>query len=83
MTRPTVFGSTASSLLAGGEAGAEAILPLEPFYSRLEKVLDRKMETIETKNYVYVNCYLDGEEIAQKTYTKVDGKMVEERKKRR
>ena len=32
MTKPTVFGMNGSALMAGGEAGSEAILPLSGFY---------------------------------------------------
>ena len=51
MTQPTVFGAVGTRLLAGGEAGAEAILPLEPFYQRLSSILDSKYEKLkENKN---------------------------------
>ena len=40
MTKPTVFGMNGSALMAGGEAGAEAILPLKSFYTKLESMLD-------------------------------------------
>ena len=43
MTRPTVFGMNGTSLMAGGEAGAEAILPLKGFYSHLDKLFQEKM----------------------------------------
>lgn len=39
MARPTVFGMSGSTLMAGGEAGPEAILPLKGFYDRLESML--------------------------------------------
>lgn len=38
MTSPTIFGMNGSSLMAGGEAGAEAILPLKGFYNKLESM---------------------------------------------
>lgn len=43
MTRPTLFGINGSSLMAGGEAGAEAILPLKGFYSHLDKLFHEKI----------------------------------------
>lgn len=46
MTDPTVFGMAGNKLLAGGEAGAEAILPLKEFYDRLGEMLDQKMEVL-------------------------------------
>ena len=39
MTRPTLFGMNGTSLMAGGEAGHEAILPLREFYTKLEGML--------------------------------------------
>lgn len=42
MTKPTAFGAAGDTLLAGGEAGAEAILPLKQFYDRLGDMLDKK-----------------------------------------
>ena len=35
MTNPTVFGINGNSLMVGGEAGDEAILPLAEFYNKL------------------------------------------------
>lgn len=39
LTEPTVFGAMGSTLLAGGEAGPEAVLPLSGFYNKLEAIL--------------------------------------------
>ena len=39
MTRPTIFGAAGNKLLAGGEAGAEAILPLSVLWDKLEEIL--------------------------------------------
>ena len=46
MTNPTVFGINGNSLMVGGEAGDEAILPLAEFYAKLNTILDRKIQTI-------------------------------------
>lgn len=43
MMDPTIFGINGSSLMAGGEAGPEAILPLNSFYAKLETMLDSKL----------------------------------------
>ena len=43
MTKPTVFGMNGSALMAGGEAGSEAILPLSGFYKQLEAMLTEKL----------------------------------------
>lgn len=41
MTQPTVFGASGNTLLAGGEAGAEAILPLKVLWEKMEQILRR------------------------------------------
>lgn len=83
MTKPTVFGANGNTLLAGGEAGDEAILPLKPFYDRLADILDKKLEAISTTQTVYVYVTLDGDTIASRVYTRVEDKMVDETKRRR
>lgn len=83
MTKPTVFGANGNTLLAGGEAGDEAILPLKPFYVRLAEILDKKLEAINTTQPVYVYVTLDGDTIASRVYTRVEDKMVDETKRRR
>lgn len=45
LTKPTVFGMNGSSLMAGGEAGKEAVLPLKGFYNQLEHILSSRMNT--------------------------------------
>lgn len=58
MTRPTVFGMNGSSLMAGGEAGAEAILPLKGFYDKLSAMLDDRMGVLGDTTYAPVfNVY--------------------------
>ncbi len=54
MTSPTVFGMNGSSLMAGGEAGAEAILPLSGFYRQLEAMLDNKLNTAGMEKYLAI-----------------------------
>ena len=39
LTRPTVFGAAGDTLLAGGEAGAEAVLPLKLLWNKMETLL--------------------------------------------
>ena len=41
MTRPTIFGASGSTLMAGGEAGAEAVLPLAVLWDKMEAILQR------------------------------------------
>ncbi len=40
MTQPTMFGMNGNKAMIGGEAGAEAVLPLEPFYNYMDSKLD-------------------------------------------
>lgn len=54
MTRPTLFGMNGTNLMAGGEAGAEAILPLKGFYSQLESILSNRMDTSTMERYLSV-----------------------------
>ena len=54
MTKPTIFGMNGSSLMAGGEAGKEAILPLRGFYNQLEQILSTRMNTSTMEKYLAV-----------------------------
>lgn len=54
MTRPTMFGLNGSSLMAGGEAGAEAILPLKGFYDQLSAMLDSKLNMSGMEKYLAI-----------------------------
>lgn len=75
MDGDTIFGMNGNTLLGGGEAGKEAILPLEPFYVRLDNMLDTKLAqlTDAVQNVVvYVTCLIDGEEITTRQIVKVE-----------
>lgn len=54
MTSPTLFGVNGSSLMAGGEAGPEAILPLKGFYDQLTALLDQKLNTSGMEKYLAI-----------------------------
>lgn len=54
MTGPTIFGMNGSSLMAGGEAGAEAILPLAGFYKQLEAMISNHLNTSTMEKYLAV-----------------------------
>lgn len=54
LTKPTVFGMNGSSLMAGGEAGKEAVLPLKGFYNQLEHILSSRMNTGKMEQYLAV-----------------------------
>ena len=87
MGSPMIFGMNGNTLLAGGEpeTGGEAILPLAPFYTKLNDILDRKLSAIQQVQNVYVenHTYIDGDEVSSRTVTKVDAKMVKNRRKGR
>lgn len=80
MQTPTAFGVNGSRLMVGGEAGAEAILPLAPFYRELEQMLDTKVvQAIKAMTVtVYVQNQLDGDDLAAKVEKKVSAAMAEE-----
>lgn len=54
LTKPTVFGMNGSRLMAGGEAGKEAVLPLKGFYDQLEHILSSRMNTGKMEQYLAV-----------------------------
>ena len=54
MAKPTIFGMNGSSLMAGGEAGKEAILPLKGFYDQLESILSTRLNTTAMERYLAV-----------------------------
>lgn len=54
LTKPTVFGMNGSSLMAGGEAGKEAVLPLKGFYNQLEHILSGRMNTGKMEQYLAI-----------------------------
>jgi TP901 family phage tail tape measure protein len=54
MTKPTVFGMNGGALMAGGEAGSEAILPLSGFYKQLEAMLTEKLNMHNVEKYLAV-----------------------------
>lgn len=54
MARPTIFGMNGSSLMAGGEAGKEAILPLKGFYEQLENILSARLDTSVMEKYLAI-----------------------------
>lgn len=54
MTSPTVFGMNGTSFMAGGEAGAEAILPLKGFYNQLENILTNRLDMSRMEKHLAV-----------------------------
>ena len=79
MVNPTIFGFNGSSLLGGGEAGAEAILPLKGFYDKLDAMLSSKLNTAVMEQYLSViaknsmkNIYLDDGTLVGKLLPAID-----------
>ena len=48
LTRPTIFGAVGNNLLAGGEAGAEAVVPLATLWDKLETMITSVFNTAST-----------------------------------
>lgn len=48
LTRPTIFGAAGNNLLAGGEAGAEAVVPLATLWDKLETMITSVFNTAST-----------------------------------
>lgn len=46
LTQPTVFGAAGNRLLAGGEAGAEAVLPLSKLWKELDRILSSAISAV-------------------------------------
>ncbi len=48
LTRPTIFGAAGNNFLAGGEAGAEAVVPLATLWDKLETMITSVFNTAST-----------------------------------
>lgn len=48
LTRPTIFGAAGNNLLAGGEAGAEAVVPIATLWDKLETMITSVFNTAST-----------------------------------
>ena len=77
---PTIFGLNGSSLMAGGEAGAEAVLPLKGFYDQLESILTSKLNTAGMEKYLAIiaansgkGIYLDDGTLVGRLLPAIDG----------
>lgn len=72
MTRPTAFGINGNNIMAGGEAGPEAILPLKnSVLGTIGKMIANTMPSSNQSVVVNVQpspIYLDGREIAKATF---------------
>ena len=80
LTGPTVFGMNGSSLMAGGEAGKEAVLPLKGFYNQLENILSSRLNTSAMERYLAIiaensgkGIYLDDGTLVGHLLPAIDG----------
>lgn len=69
--KPTIF-NTSSGLQGVGEAGAEAIIPLDTMYKNLDSIVTQRIKENNQQIYVVVNAELDGDSIASKTSKRVE-----------
>ena len=82
MMAPTLFGMNGSSLMAGGEAGPEAILPLTEFYNRLESILTDRLDTEGMEKYLAIiaansgkGIYLDDSTLVGRLLPVIDSQL--------
>lgn len=81
MTDPTVFGMNGANAMVGGEAGAEAILPLDGFYKNLDDMLNNKLGSVIDKignRPVQITTLInvDGRQIAKATSKYIDEELA-------
>lgn len=84
MTKPTLFGMRGGTAMVGGEAGAEAILPLSQFWTKLAQFVSdsRRQEVAQggnkTENHLQVIVYSNNqkdEEMADTVAKVIIGKL--------
>lgn len=90
ITSPTIFGMNGSSLMAGGEAGAEAILPLAGFYKQLEAMISSHLNTSAMEKYLAViadnsskGIYLENGTLVGHLLPAIDGELGKAQKLQR
>ena len=98
LTKPTVFGMNGSNLMAGGEAGREAVLPLNPAtlggigagiaetlnFSQMIYLLNAILELLESIESKDFSTYLDSQRVSEELYQPMDnqGKWIGQVKSR-
>ena len=72
MTKPTAFGMNGNNLMVGGEAGHEAILPLDKLWQEMNKNFKQQTETLAKMNNnggdVHITLEMDGKQVAKGVY---------------
>ena len=66
MTKPSLFGINGNSLMVGGEAGAEAIVPLDLLWNNMDKFAEKIVSGIINSQSQDINLRvdLDGKQVA-------------------
>ena len=77
LTAPTLFGFNGGRAMIGGEAGAEAVLPLDEFYDNLREILTHSQRPL------VVNMTVQGTADAEETAKLAVEKLQEELRKER
>ncbi len=90
MAKPTVFGMNGSSLMVGGEAGKEAILPLKGFYDQLENILSARLNMTAMEKYLAIiadnsskGIYLEDGTLVGHLLPDIDGELGKSQKLQR
>lgn len=81
MTKPTIFGMNGSRLMAGGEAGYEAILPIDRLQDYVSNAVERSMQALNLNAFTDaiadlanrpVDVYVNGRKFAHATVGDTD-----------
>ena len=66
MNKPSLFGINGNSLMIGGEAGAEAIVPLDLLWTNMDKFAEKIVTGIVNSQSQDINLKvdLDGKQVA-------------------
>lgn len=77
MTQPTIFGMNDNNFMAGGEAGDEAVLPIDGFYDNLNKFLDKRLTNNSTYNinFKFEDVKIQNEQDINKLASAIDKKL--------
>lgn len=60
LTRPTLLGMNGNNAMIGGEAGAEAVLPLSEFWNRLSAMVQPQVVPAGAGNTYNITVNVDG-----------------------
>ena len=79
MTRPTIFGAAGGRLLAGGEAGPEAIAPIDVLRGYIQEAVDSRLgglgdlvDAVERLADRVISIEIDGQQVARATASSAD-----------